>query len=47
MESINILLKRDEVKTVRMRVIRPVFSREVIREDMPVYLPSNQYCSPQ
>lgn len=47
MESINILLKRDEVKTVRMRVIRPVFSREVIREDMPVYLPSGQYCSPQ
>jgi len=47
MESINILLKRDEVKTVRMKVIRPVFSREVIREDMPVYLPSGQYCSPQ
>lgn len=47
MESINTLLKGDEVKTVRMKVIRPVFSREVIREDMPVYLPSGQYCSPQ
>ena len=34
-------------KTLRIRVIRPVFSREVIREDMPVYIETKRYTSPQ
>lgn len=33
-------------KTFRMRVIRPVYSREVIREDMPAYLSTNRFSSP-
>ena len=34
-------------KTLRMRVMRPVYSREVIREDMPVYIDTKRYTSPQ
>jgi DNA repair protein RadC len=34
-------------KTLRMRVMRPVYSREVIREDMPVYIETKRYTSPQ
>ena len=35
------------VKSLRMKVIRPVYSREVIREDMPAYIPTQQFCSPE
>lgn len=34
-------------KTLRMRVMRPVYSREVIREDMPVYIATERFTSPQ
>lgn len=34
-------------KTLRMQVMRPVFKREVIREDMPVYLATERFTSPQ
>ena len=34
-------------KTLRMRVMRPVFSREIIREDMPVYIATDRFTSPQ
>ena len=30
-------------KTLRMRVMRPVYSREVIREDLPVYIDTKRY----
>jgi len=33
-------------KTLRMRVMRPVFSKEVIREDLPVYIATNRFNSP-
>ncbi len=33
-------------KTLRMRVMRPVYSREVIREDMPVYIDTKRFTSP-
>lgn len=33
-------------KTLRMRVMRPVYSREVIREDMPVYIETKRFTSP-
>lgn len=36
-----------QTKTLRMRVMRPVYSREIIREDMPVYLETKRYTSPQ
>jgi len=34
-------------KTLRMRVMRPVYSREVLREDLPVYIATKRYSSPQ
>lgn len=34
-------------KPLRMRVMRPVFQRETIREDMPSYLASDRFTSPQ
>jgi len=33
-------------KTLRMRVMRPVFSRETIRENMPTYIATERYTSP-
>lgn len=33
-------------KTLRMRVMRPVYSREVIREDLPVYINTKRFTSP-
>lgn len=34
-------------KTLRMKVMRPVYTREVIREDIPEYIATKSYCSPQ
>ena len=34
-------------KTLRLRVLKPVYSREVIREDMPAYLTTDRFTSPQ
>lgn len=34
-------------KTFRLRVMRPVFSREVIREELPVYIDGSRFTSPQ
>ena len=34
-------------KTLRMRVMRPVYSREVIRENMPAYITTDRFNSPQ
>lgn len=34
-------------KTLRLRVMKPVFSREVIREDMPDYIDTKRFTSPQ
>ena len=34
-------------KTFRLRVMRPVYSREVIREDMPAYITTGRFTSPQ
>ena len=34
-------------KTLRMRVVRPVYSREIIREDLPVYITTERFSSPQ
>ena len=34
-------------KTLRMRVMRPVDSREVIRENMPAYITTDRFNSPQ
>jgi DNA repair protein RadC len=31
---------------LRLRVMRPVFSREVIRDDMPAYFATNRFTSP-
>ena len=33
-------------KTIRLRLLRPVYSREVIREDAPDYLSARRYSSP-
>ena len=33
-------------KTLRMRVMKPVYSREVIREDMPVYIETKRFTAP-
>jgi len=37
----------EATKTVRFRVIRPVFSREVVREDLPAYIATDRFNSPQ
>ena len=34
-------------KTFRIRVMRPVYSREVIREDMPAYISTARFTSPE
>ena len=34
-------------KTLRIKVMRPVYSREVIREDMPAYMATDRFTSPQ
>ncbi len=34
-------------KPLRMKVMRPVYSREVIREDMPLYINTERFTSPQ
>ena len=51
MEKLKELFKEygadSHTKTLRMRVMRPVYSREVIREDMPVYMETKRYTSPQ
>jgi DNA repair protein RadC len=41
------LLNSEQTKTLRLRVMKPVFSREVIREGMPAYLATNRFTSPQ
>jgi DNA repair protein RadC len=41
------LFNSEQTKTLRLRVMRPVFSREVIREGMPAYLATNRFTSPQ
>ncbi len=35
-----------QIKTLRLRVIKSVYSREVIREDMPLYLATERFTSP-
>ena len=45
-ELLQEITSNDLTKTFRMRVIRPVYSREVIREDMPAYLSTNRFSSP-
>ncbi len=35
-----------QTKTLRLRVIKSVYSREVIREDMPLYLATERFTSP-
>jgi len=51
MEKLKELFKEygadSHTKTLRMRVMRPVYCREVIREDMPVYMETKRYTSPQ
>lgn len=34
-------------KTLRMRVMRPVYSREVIREDIPAYIDTKRFTTPE
>jgi DNA repair protein RadC len=34
-------------RVLRMRVLRPVFHREVIREDFPSYLPTSRFTTPR
>lgn len=34
-------------RTIRLRLLRPVFSREVVREDAPAYLVAHRFASPQ
>ena len=34
-------------KILRMKVMRPVYSKEVIREDMPAYMATDRFTSPQ
>lgn len=34
-------------KTLRLKVMRPVYSREVIREDLPAYIATTKYTSPE
>lgn len=34
-------------KTFRIKVIKPVFSREVIREELPEYIDTKRFTSPQ
>lgn len=36
-----------QTKTLRLKVMKPVYSREVIREGMPAYLATNRFSSPQ
>jgi DNA repair protein RadC len=33
-------------RTIRLRLLRPVYSREVLREDAPDYLSTHRYTSP-
>jgi DNA repair protein RadC len=47
MDNITEFIKDNTTRTVRLRVMRPVFSREVIREDMPVYIDAKRFTSPQ
>jgi len=37
----------DAIRTLRLRVMKPVFSRETIREDLPMYLATERFTSPQ
>ncbi|MBJ6799752.1 JAB domain-containing protein [Geomonas propionica] len=37
----------DLARTVRLRVIRPVFGREAVREDLPAYFPGDRFTSPR
>ena len=41
------LFNSEQTRTLRLRVMKPVFSREVIREGMPAYLATNRFTSPQ
>jgi len=34
-------------KTLRMKVMRPIFSREIIRENIPAYIPTAKFSNPQ
>lgn len=34
-------------KTVRLRVMRPVFRRELVREDLPAYVAKDRFTSPE
>ena len=36
-----------QTKTLRLRVMRAVYSSEVIREDMPAYIGTKRFTSPQ
>lgn len=47
MENMNEFIRDSLTRTLRMRVMRPVFSREIIREDMPVYIDTKRFISPQ
>lgn len=47
MDFITEFIKDNTTRTVRLRVMKPVFSREVIREDMPVYIDAKRFTSPQ
>lgn len=37
----------EETKTLRFRVMRPVFSREVVRDNLPAYIATDRFTSPQ
>lgn len=47
MDNIKEFIENNTTRTVRLRVMRPVFSREVIREDLPVYIDAKRFTSPQ
>ena len=38
--------KEEAARPVRLRVIRPVFRRELVREDLPSYIATDRFTSP-
>ena len=47
MDNMKEFIKDSHSRTLRLRVMKPVYSREVIREDLPVYIDAKRFTSPQ
>ena len=47
MDNMKEFIKDRHSKTLRLRVMKPVYSREIIREDAPHYIDAKRFTSPQ